>query len=134
MGDNHSSVQMDKFEPSRVNKSEIIYHDGDDDDVLYDYGIHKSGKVINPAGHWLNDGFNETRRLPEDVFREQIGIEKIGNAENWREQINAKISGAKRQLEENPEMNKAAVQKLRIAELTREIGGKKRKVEVLQND
>ena len=89
VNDKQKIVDIDKFEPSRVKKPEIIYHDGGDDDVLYDYGIHKSGKLINPAGHWVNDGFNETRRLPEDVFREQIGIEKIGNAENWRAKINA---------------------------------------------
>ena len=58
-----------------------MYHDGGANDVLYDYGIHKSGKLINPAGHWINDGFNEARQLPEDVSREQVGIEKIGNAE-----------------------------------------------------
>ena len=73
LGDHSSAngkkkIDTDKFEPARVKKSEIIYHDVGGDDVLHDYGIHKSGKLINPAGHWIIDGFSEKRRLPEDFL------------------------------------------------------------------
>merc|ERR1712121_35493 len=102
----------------------------DMNDELHDYGIHKSGLLVNPYGHWVKDGFNESINEYEDVIRKRVALKEIGNEKNWRKEIDRKVPGTKRKFESDPDTDKSAISKLRIAELQRELDGKKRKIEM----
>ena len=89
-------VVQDPNLKSKSNKSEIVYHDLDDE--LHDYGIHRSGRLVNPYGHWVRDGYNESVNEYEDVVRRRIGLNELGNEENWKKEIDKKIAGTKRKV------------------------------------
>ena len=112
-------------------ESDAIKLDLGENDIIPEYKVHKSGKLINPLGHWINNGYNETRKNYEDVFRKQIDLPPVGTEKDWNKTINKKIAGIKRKCETDPEEYHAAYHKIRRAELERELHGKKRKVEIL---